>query len=123
MAIVDKSLLLEGTDLEEKTVYIKAFDGEVVVKPLSAAYASEAQSKAMEFVTVGNEQVARINTSTLEVLQVLHGLVEPKLNSQLEAETFMKRWGAGAREVVNAIDEASLIDKEAIAATAQAFPA
>lgn len=124
MAIVDKSLLLQGTDLEEKTVFIKAFDGEVVVKPLSAAYANEAQSKALEMATDKNgNQVARVNTKTLEVLQVLHGLVNPKLNSDLEAEQFMSNWGPGAREVVNAIDEASLIDKEAIAQTATAFPA
>lgn len=123
MAIVDRSLLLQGTDLEERTVPIKAFDGEVVVKPLSAAYANEAQSKALEMVTVNGEQIARVNTKTLEVLQVLHGLIEPKLNSELEAATFMERWGPGAREVVNAIDEASLIDKEAIAETTAKFPA
>lgn len=124
MAIATRELLLQGTDLKEKKVHIDAFDAEVVVKPLSAAYANEAQSKALTMGTgEDGEQKAYIDTKKLEILQVLHGLIEPKLTSELEAEQFMKNWGPGAREVVNAIDEASMIDKEAIAETAAKFPA
>lgn len=124
MAIVDRSLLLEGTDLKEKTVRIDAFEGDVVVRPLAALFASEAQGSAAELTTDDDgNQVARINQKKLEVLQVLHGLVEPKLNSTIEVEQFLKQWGPGGQEVIRAIDEASLIDKEAIAATATKFPA
>jgi hypothetical protein len=68
-------------------------------------------------------QTASVNTDTLECLQVLHGLVEPKLASLDEARTFAQHCGPAFREVVKVIDELSGLDKEAIEKANATFPA
>lgn len=122
MARLSREQFITASDLKEEEVELPSIGGSVLVTGLSAAYANEAQSEALEMVNEGKKQIARINTKKLEVLQVYRGLVDPKLNSELEAEQFMKNCGPAARAVIDKIDELSAIDKEAIAKTASAFP-
>jgi hypothetical protein len=123
MTIVDRSQLLQGSNLKERTVFIKGLGGEVVVKPLGALFATEAQSKATEFAEVNGEQIFRRNAGKLITLQILHGLVDPKLNSELEAEQFLKNWDEDVvEEIISAIVEVSEVSEEAISTTEAEFP-
>lgn len=115
MAYLSKDALLGASDLEEREVDLPSIGGKVKVRSLPAAYSNQATSEALEMKTTNRgEQIATVNSAKLEVLQVLHGLVEPKLRSLAEAERFAQQCGPAFKDVVRAIDELSGVDKEAI---------
>ena len=115
MAYLEKNALLEASDLIERDVDLPSIGGSVRVRSLPAAYSNQASSEALEMVSgPRGEQTARVNTAKLETLQVLNGLVEPKLNSIAEAETFAKNCGPAFKEVIRVIDEISGVDKAAL---------
>lgn len=118
-----RDALLSANDLIEKEVDLPSIGGKVKVRSLPAAYSNQATSEALEMKTVGREQIATVNTAKLEVLQVLHALVEPKLNSVQDAETFATNCGPAFKEVVRVIDEISGVDKEALEKAEARFPA
>lgn len=123
MGILSKDALLTASDLREREVELPSIGGSVRVRGLPAAYSNQAMSEALELVTGRRgEQTAHVNTDTLEVLQALHGLVEPKLASVEEARTFAQNCGPAFREVIKAIDELSGIDKEAVEKANATFP-
>lgn len=123
MAILTREALLGASDLTEREVDLPSIGGSVRVRSLPAAYSNQAMSEALELKQgPRNEQTATINTAKLEILQVLYGLVEPKLNSLIEAEQFAKQCGQAFKDVVRAIDELSGLDKEAIEQTQATFP-
>ena len=123
MGYIDKGALLGASDLREQDVELPSIGATVRVRGLPAAYSNQAQSEALELVTgARGEQTAHVNTEKLESLQVLHGLVEPKLSSIEEARTFAQNCGPAFREVVRVIDELSGLDKEAIEKTNATFP-
>lgn len=120
MARLSKNDLLSASDLRTKEVELETIGGSVLVQGLSAAYSNQASSEALEMKTTARgEQVASVNTAKLETIQVLHGLVDPKLENLEEAEKFMQNCGPAAKKIVEAIDELSGLDKEALE-TAQA---
>lgn len=120
MARLSKDALLKASDLRTKEIELETIGGSVVVQGLSAAYSNQASSEALEMKTTARgEQVASVNTAKLETIQVLHGLVDPKLENLEEAEKFMQNCGPAAKKIVEAIDELSGLDKEALE-TAQA---
>lgn len=123
MGRLSKESLLSASDLEEAEVDLPTIGGSVVVRSLPAAYSNEAASKALK-MTEGprGEQVATVDTAKLEILQVLHGLVDPKLSSVAEAEIFATKCGRAFKQVVAKIDELSGVDKEAIEKTDAKFP-
>lgn len=124
MAFMSREALLGASDLIERDVELPSIGGTVRVRSLPASYSNQATSEALEMTTdQRGRQSARVNTDKLEVLQVLHGLVEPKLNSIAEAEQFAKNCGPAFKRVVEVIDEISGIDKEAIERTNAVFPA
>lgn len=114
MERLTKEALLGASDLVEREVDLPSIGGSVKVRSLSAAYSNQASSEALVYETFKGEQRARIDSAKLEVLQALHGLVEPKLNSLGEAEVFAKRCGPAFKKVIETIDEISGIDKDAI---------
>jgi|GEM_PF-3032695 len=117
MSRISKSALLGASDLREKEVTLDSLDGSptVLVRGLGAGFSNQAQSEALEMVTTPKgEQIARVNTAKMEAIQVLHGLADPKLSTVEEAEHFMGQCGPAARKIVDAIDELSGVDKEAI---------
>lgn len=122
MSRLSKDALLGATDLVQKEVELPTIKGTVVVQGLGAKFSNEAQSQAMKMTQVGREQIATVDTAKLEAIQVLNGLVDPKLDSLEEAEKFMANCGPAARELVSAIDDLSGLDKEAIAEAQARFP-
>jgi len=122
MARLTKDALLGANDIRTKEIDLETIGGSVVVQGLSASYSNEAQSEAVEMKQVGRDQVAKVNTVKMEAIQVYHGLVDPKLDSVEEAQRFLERCGPAAVKVVEAIDELSGLDKEAIAEAKAKFP-
>lgn len=122
MAILTKEALLGASDLREREIELPSLGGSVRVRSLSAKYSNQAISDAIEMVNVRGEQIARFSQTKLEELQVLHGLVDPKLETVEEARVFSERVGPAWRQIVSAIDELSGIDKEAIQRANDTFP-
>lgn len=115
MSRLSKGELLGKSDLREAEVELPSIGGSVLVRSLPAAYSNQAMSDALEVVTDSRgRQSASVNTQKLEALQVLHGLVDPKLDTLDEANGFALNVGSAWRTIVNKIDEISGIDKEAI---------
>lgn len=102
-------------DLEEADVEDVPVPGmSVRVRGLPAQYSNEASSKALEYrATPQGDQVATINTGTMEVLQFTYGVIDPKF-SEPEARIIAQRFGPAFRRVIEKIDELSGVDKEAI---------
>ena len=125
MSRISKEALLGASDLREKEVVLDSLPGKptVLVRGLGAGFSNQAQSEALEMITTPRgEQKAHVNTAKMEAIQVLHGLAEPKLATREEAELFMENCGPAARKVVEAIDELSGLDKEAIENAEAKFP-
>jgi hypothetical protein len=122
MPRLSKDALLGASDLAKKEVELDTIGGSVVVQGLGAKFSNEAQSEALEMKTIGDTQIAKVNTAKLEAIQVLNGLADPKLDSIEEAERFMERCGPAVRAVVDAIDELSGLDKKAIEEAKARFP-
>jgi hypothetical protein len=118
---LSKDALLGASDLVERDVNLPSIGGTVRVRSLPAAYSNQAQSEALEMVTIRGEQTARVNVAKLEALQVLHGLIDPKLDSIQEAQALAQKLGPSWRRIVTAIDEISGVDKEAIERTNALF--
>lgn len=110
-----KSSWLEGPgDLREADVEDVPVKGESVrVRGLPAAYSNQAQSEALEMKTIGQTQIASVNTARLEVLQFAHGVIEPHFSVE-ESEQIAQRYGPAFRKVIAEIDRLSGVDKEAI---------
>jgi hypothetical protein len=109
-------------DLKEADVEDVPVAGQSVrVRGLSARYSAEVQGQ-LKLVTEGREQIAKIDVPTMELLQFVHGVIDPVFN-QDEARQVQTRYGAAFRKVVAKIDELSGIDKEAIEKTETRFPA
>jgi hypothetical protein len=118
-----KSSWLNGTgDLREADVEDVPTPGESVrVRGLPAAYSNQAQSEALEMKTIGNTQIATVNTARLEVLQFAHGVIDPQFSPE-EAEQIAQKFGPAFHKVVAKIDELSGVDKEAIDQATARFP-
>jgi hypothetical protein len=108
-------------DLQEADVEDVPVPGESVrVRGLPARYSAEVQSQ-LKLVQDGRSQVAKIDVGSMEVLQFVHGVVDPKF-TEAEARQIQEKFGPAFRKVVAKIDELSGIDKEAIEKTEQRFP-
>ena len=125
MGIISKDTLLGGTDLIEREIELPSIGGSVRILSLAAAYSNQAVSDALEMVTVEHrgrqQQTMSVDTTKLEALKVLHGLIEPKLSSIEEAYTFSQRFGPAWNTVVKAIDDISGIDAKAVERTNAMF--
>lgn len=115
MALLTKDALLGASDLEEREVELPTIGGSVKVRSLPAQFSNEAASKALKLISgPRGEQTATIDTAEMELLQVFHGVVEPKFNSLEEVRVFAQNTGPAFKKVVSVIDEISGVDKEAI---------
>lgn len=123
MGYASKDALFGASDIRERDVHLPSLDLTVKVRSLPAAYSNEAQSEATTISTDARGR-ATVDTDTakLEALQVLHGLVEPRLDSIEEATRLSECWGAAWHKVVDAIRELSGIDEEAVEQTNARFP-
>jgi hypothetical protein len=118
-----KESWLQGPgDLKEADVQDVPVAGESVrVRGLSARYSAEVQSQ-LKLMQQGREQVAKIDVPAMELLQFVHGCVDPTFTED-EARGIQERFGPAFRKVVAKIDELSGIDKDAIEKVEQRFPA
>lgn len=110
-----------ASDLREEEVYVETLGGSVVVQGLGAAFSNDAQSQALEMKTIGDTQIASVNTALLEEIQIHHGLKDPSLSRE-EVRGFMERCGPAVRVIANKIDELSGVDKKAIEEATARFP-
>jgi len=109
-------------DLREAEVEDVPVPGQSVrVRALSARYSAEVQGQ-VKLVQQGREQIAKIDVEAMELLQFVHGVIDPAFNEQ-EARQVQERFGPAFRKVIAKIDELSGIDKDAIEQTEQRFPA
>jgi len=108
-------------DLREAEVEDVPVPGQSVrVRALSAKYSAEVQGQ-MKLVSDGRDQVAKIDVARMELLQFVHGCIDPTF-SEPEAEIILAKFGPAARKIIAKIDELSGIDKEAIEKTEERFP-
>jgi hypothetical protein len=123
MGILSKDALLAASDLTEREVDLTPHvDGSVRVRSLPAAYANQAVSEAMEMTTsTSGAQTARVNSARLEELQVLHGLIEPKLDSLDEVQRFSRQCGRAWQKIVRTIQDISGVDEKAVDRTNAMF--
>jgi len=122
MSRLSKDALLGASDLVQAEVELPLIGGSVLVQGLGAKFSNEAQSQALKMTTIGREQVATVDTAKLEAIQVLNGVIDPKLENLAEAEAFMANCGPSVRAVVDKIDELSGLDKKAIEEARARFP-
>jgi hypothetical protein len=122
-----KESWLQGPgDLKEAEVEDVPVPGESVrVRGLPAQYSNEAASEALEMKTIikrgREEQIATVNTATMEVLQFAHGCLEPSFSPE-EAKVIATKYGPAFKKVIAAIDDLSGVDKEAIEEAQARFP-
>jgi hypothetical protein len=109
-------------DLREEEVHDVPVPGQsVLVRGLPARYSAEVMGQ-LKMTQVGREQVAKLDVPAMEMLQFVHGCVEPKFSLE-EALVIQERFGPAFKKVIAKIDELSGIDKEAIEKVEQTFPA
>lgn len=97
----------------------------VLVRALPAAYSAAARDRAVEYVNVTDrrgrdQQVARINSAEMEIIQFAYGCVEPSFTED-EARNIATRFGPSFKKVIAKIDEISGVDKEAIETASAQF--
>ncbi len=113
MARLTAKALTNASDLREEEVEVPTLGGSVLVQGLGAAFSNDAQSQALEMKTVGNTQIASVNTALLEEIQIHHGLKDPQLSRE-EVRGFMEKCGPSVRVIADTIDRLSGVDKKAI---------
>lgn len=122
--MLSKEALLGASDLTEREVDLRPhIEGSVRVRSLPASYSNEASSASLEMVTdpQTGRQTAKADTAKLEELQVLHGLVDPKLESIEEVRLLSHRLGASWQKIIRTINEISGITEEDFKRTEQLF--
>jgi hypothetical protein len=122
MGRLSKDALLGASDLEERDVELPSIGGSVRIRSLPAAYSQQAMQEAIVQKTEGREQVTRYDLAKLRQLQVLHALVDPKLESIAEAREFAEHCGPAFETLVDAIDDISGINAEELEAAERRFP-
>jgi hypothetical protein len=118
---LSKNALLGASDIVEQELDLPELGGSVRIRTLPAAYSAQAQSDATEFVTIRGEQTVRVNMPKLEALQVLHGMIDPKLDTLDEALGMAEQLGPSWRRIIRAIDKLSGVDKEALESANRLF--
>jgi len=122
MTILSREALLSASDLTEREVDLPSIGGSVRVRSLPAAYSNQAQSDATEIKTgTRGEQTITVDHVKLEALQVLHGLVDPKLASLQDAYTLSQHLGPAWDDIVRAIAEISGISTQEVERVEAAF--
>jgi hypothetical protein len=123
VAILTRDGLLAASDLKEKDVDLPTIGGSVRIRSLPAEYSNAAVSQAIRVTqTPKGDQITLMDNGKLELLQVLHGLIDPKLSNLAEVQTFAKNCGPAFKTLVQAIVELSDLSDEAAEMTAATFP-
>lgn len=121
MSRLTKEALLSGSDLREKEVEIEGI-GTVLIRSAPASTSVRSMSEAVEVKGDGRDQVAKINMTERAAILLHECLVDPKLDSIAEAHQVLDAYAA-AGEIVDAIEDLSNIDQEAVEEAEARFPA
>ena len=113
---------LEGpSDLKEATVDDVPQPGmSVKVRALPAKFSAQVSGQ-MKVTTERGEQVATVDVPKMELLQFLHGVVDPQFDEG-QVRVIQERYGPAFRKVIAQIDELSGINKEEIEKAQATFP-
>jgi hypothetical protein len=110
--------------LRQEEVEVPELNGTVLIRELPAEYSAEVASH-IEVKNMGGAQYASVDTATMERLQFAYGVIndagEP-LFSEEEAADVARKHGSAYKRVIEAIDDLSGINKEAIEAAEARFP-
>ena len=63
---------------------------------------------------IGRDQITTVDKAKMEAIQALHGIVKPDIQTIEEAEQLAMQLGPSWAKVIEAIDEISGVDKEAV---------
>lgn len=110
--------------LKTKEVEVEELGGSVLVRELPAKFSAEVSSK-IEMVSRGREQIARVDTATMERLQFAYGVIDDDgqpMFTEEEVKNLQENHGRAFKTVIGVIDEISGIDKEAIEKAESRFP-
>jgi hypothetical protein len=122
MSRLTKDALLGASDLVEREVELPSIGGSVLVRSLPAQYSNDAITQALRVeVSKRGEQTSRVDTSKLESLKVLRGVIDPKFDTIEEVNAFAQQVGPAWQKIIETIDEISGITKEAVEKTAAMF--
>jgi hypothetical protein len=123
VALLTRDGLLSASDLKEKEIELPTIDGSVRIRSLPAEYSNAAVSEAIRVTqTPRGDQITLMDNGKLELLQVLHGMIDPHLSNLAEVQTFAKNCGPAFKTVVREIVELSGLSEEAAEMTAATFP-
>lgn len=123
MAILTRDALLNASDLREKEVDLPSIGGSVRIRSLPATYSNAAISQAIKLEQgPDGQQMTVMDNGKLELLQVLHGLIEPRLESLAAVETFATNCGPAFKTLVREIVALSDLTEEAAEMTGTQFP-
>lgn len=123
MARVNKDAW-KRSSLKTQEVEVEELGGSVLIRELPASVSADL-SGLIDFVQVGREQRAKVDTATMEARQFAYGVIDDDakpLFTEEEAKEIQAKHGRAFKVVVSAIDELSGVDKEAIEKTEARFP-
>ena len=123
MARLDKAAWGKST-LKTKEIEVEELGGTVLIRELPAGYSAEIASH-IQIVQDGREQRAKVDTAKMERLQFAFGVIDDDgepMFSEDEVKGLAEHHGRAFKTVINAIDELSGVDKEAIEKAEATFP-
>jgi hypothetical protein len=112
------------SSLRTKEVEVEELGGSVLIRELPASISADLKG-LLDVVQVGQEQRAKIDVATMERRQFAYGVVDENNNplfTEDEVADLQDKHGRAFRVVLEAIDEFSGIDKEAIEEAEARFP-
>lgn len=109
MAILTKEQIAAADDIEERTVNVPQWGGEIRVRSLSLEQISDIRAHAVKTVRGKEEIDAKLQMAGL----LCEGIVEPEYDFE-EAKRLMKKSAAATSIVVQAINELSGLLPEAV---------
>ncbi len=112
------------SSLRTKEVEVDELGGSVLIRELPASVTADL-SGLIDMVQVGREQRAKVDVASMERRQFALGVVDDDhqpLYTEEEAGEFQQIHGRAFKTVVNAIDEFSGVDKEALEQSEARFP-
>lgn len=113
-----------SSSLKRKEVHVEELGGDVLVRELPASYSAELNQHAT-MKTIGREQIATIDLVTMERLKFAYGVIGDDGNPLFtpeEAADIAAKHGRAFKVVLDAIDELSEVNSDAIKEARERFP-
>jgi hypothetical protein len=112
-AILEKA----PADIQEKTIDVPEWECSVKIRSFTAAQSSGIRQRGLAFQ--GEE--TKVAWGEMEIMQFQQGVVEPRFDEDQVRQLHLTS-GRGFSRVIEALDELSNIDKEALAKAREEFP-